>query len=94
MPPKRTPSRAAVAVSLKALQNRAFFNRLVADPRKALTPKVKKDLGLSAADVSRVAKAVNLRRAKISPADARKAWDQWHKTGTADLFIPLWPIVF
>ena len=89
MPAQRPRIHGILAVSLMALHSRAFFRRLLADPRKALTPGVRHRLGLTPADVKRVVKVVTAGRSKIQAAEAVKAWDLWHRTGVMD--ESLWP---
>lgn len=85
-----TPSEVSgvVAVGLRALQDRTFFEQLLADPASAVsscTPPIQLTDSERASVIDLIASA----RQSIGTADALSAWDRYHDTL---LWRPGWPL--
>jgi hypothetical protein len=85
---KRSPG--PLEVGMMALHDRAFFERLLTDPRGAMTDMVKRgQLRLTDADMDEVVRLVETGFRSLTPAQGLAAWDSWHETG--QIRGPIWP---
>ena len=82
MPHQGGSSPGPFAVGLMALHDRAFFERLLSDPRRTLTQSaIQADLHLTAADVDEVVRLIEEAGHSITPARALAAWDGYAANG-------------
>jgi len=82
MPHQGGSSPGPFAVGLMALHDRAFFERLMADPRRTLSdPAVQANLHLTPADVDEVERLIKHGTHVVTPALALRAWDNYAANG-------------
>jgi hypothetical protein len=75
-----------------ALHDRAFFERLLTDPRPAMTDMVRQGkLTLTDADMNEVVRLIETGIRPLTPAEGLAMWDSWHQTGRPR--IPIWPSI-
>ena len=85
---KRSPG--PLAVGMMALHDRAFFERLLRDPRPAVMDMVNQGkLTLTDADMDEVVRLVETGFRPLTPAQGLALWDSWHQTGQIEGEI--WP---
>lgn len=77
-------------VGLMALHDRAFFERLLSDPRPTMTDMVRQGkLTLTGADMDEVVRLIEAGFRPLTPAQGLAMWDSWHRTGRIEGVI--WP---
>jgi hypothetical protein len=82
MAQKKRPSFGPASVGFLALHDRAFFERLVKDPRAAMKAKVAEGkLTLTEADMSQVAELIRKRNEARPDVNPLTKWDEYHRSG-------------
>jgi hypothetical protein len=79
---------------MMALHDKAFFQRLLTDPRGTLAERALREaLGLTDADVDAVVRVIERGHAQRPAAEHLAMWDRWNETGLiADVWIEdIWP---
>ena len=78
--PSKAPASGAFAVGMLALQDRVFFERLLKDPRKALTDGAfQNQVTLTPAELEEVVRLVQGGSQHMAPAKALEMWDKFHR---------------
>ena len=79
--PSKGPARGPFAVGILALQDRVFFERLLKDPRKALTDGAfQNQVTLTPAELEEVVRLVQHGSQQMAPPQALEMWDQYHRS--------------
>ena len=77
--PSKAPASGPFAVGILALQDRVFFERLLKDPRKALTDGAfQNQVTLTAAELEEVVRLVQQGGQQMTLAKALEMWDGYH----------------
>ena len=89
-PKKRKPPKGAFQVGRLAVQDRAFFDRLLEDPRAALQEKEEaRVLKLTQSDRDYVVRVIEERRTNPRAKDPSLVWEAFHRV--AEITIEDWP---